>query len=849
LSGGANVSRPTSSWTTLYYGIVDLGAFYTSGSFRTTLVSNGYRNSSNQWTSLSAGGNTGASQIDLSPDGNIYFYGDSSKSNGSSSNPTLRMTLSPTGTLTLGSCSANTLISTVATGTAPLTVSSTTVVTNLNADLLDGLHGSSFLRSDNSNDTATGSIRTSGGVIEAGRTSGSIALSANDGYGNANVAFNHYAGVPDTTGSSGRIVCDVDSSTARFSFGLKNSTTSGAAVGLTEVMSMSESGVSIPGTLSVTGTLSGALSGNASTATTLQTTRTIWGQSFNGSGNVTGALSGATTISASSDISLGGELNFTTAGAKYVDFYTDNDAGTLSAVAFRLVNNASNSFHNGIVMQRGGAVSLYHNNSLKLATSASGTDVTGTLTAATFSGALLAASGSITTPGVASSGDTNTGLWWESADKLTVVAGGARAAYFNATEQINYGAIYITTADDVAADATTTTRDSGALYFRGKYWNGSTSANADWRIYNDMDGTGPNGVLRFTWLGTSKVAFDETGLVSATTFSGSGASLTSLNASNISSGTIGDAYLPATISSDITGNAATSTSTTTPTFVGDAVTRDDITTRIDTGFYETSTGTTAEGWPTNSGGYHHLISATHSNNSNYFALQIASRFDTQELYFRNTSGSGTQAWSTLLHSGNVSSYLTSLNASNLTSGTVPDARISGAYTGITAINGSGIGGTSGDWWTKIPLISGGGVLEIGRYIDFHSAAAGTTDFDVRIECTGSNAITFGTSTAVTAGTFTASSDIKLKKNIKTLTNSLEKVLSLRGVEYDRIDIEGHHIGVVAQEVEQIIPEVVSESNGTKSVAYANLVAVLIEAIKEQQEQINNLEHQLIELKK
>jgi hypothetical protein len=112
--------------------------------------------------------------------------------------------------------------------------------------------------------------------------------------------------------------------------------------------------------------------GNASTATTLQTTRTIWGQNFNGSANVTGALSGATTITASSDISLGGELNFTTAGAKYVDFYTDNDAGALSAVNFRLVNNASTSFHQAIQMTRGGAVELYHNNSLRLNTAADG---------------------------------------------------------------------------------------------------------------------------------------------------------------------------------------------------------------------------------------------------------------------------------------------------------------------------------------------------------------------------------------------------------------------------------------------------------------------------------------------
>jgi len=119
-------------------------------------------------------------------------------------------------------------------------------------------------------------------------------------------------------------------------------------------------------------------------------------------------------------------------------------------------------------------------------------------------------------------------------------------------------------------------------------------------------------------------------------------------------------------SASCTGNAATSTSTATPTFVGDAVTKDDITTRTDTGFYQTSTGTTAEGWPTNSGGWHHLISSTHSNDANYFALQIASRFDTQDLYFRNTNGSGTQVWSTLLHSGNYNNYAPTLSGTGAT---------------------------------------------------------------------------------------------------------------------------------------------------------------------------------------
>ena len=95
--------------------------------------------------------------------------------------------------------------------------------------------------------------------------------------------------------------------------------------------------------------------------------------------------------------------------------------------------------------------------------------------------------------------------------------------------------------------------------------------------------------------------------------------------------------------------SGTAASTPNPTFSADAVSKDNITTRTDTGFYESSTGTLAEGWPTDSGGWHHLISATHSNDANYYALQIASRFDTQNLYFRNTNGSGSTAWNTILH--------------------------------------------------------------------------------------------------------------------------------------------------------------------------------------------------------
>ena len=94
-----------------------------------------------------------------------------------------------------------------------------------------------------------------------------------------------------------------------------------------------------------------------------------------------------------------------------------------------------------------------------------------------------------------------------------------------------------------------------------------------------------------------------------------------------------------------------------------------------------------------------------------------------------------------------------------------------------------------------------------------------------------------------SGTVTANSDEKLKENVVGITNALEKVMDLRGVYFNRIgkNYDDREIGVIAQEVEKVLPELVKEGpDGTKSVAYQNMVAVLIEAIKEQQEQINEL---------
>ena len=98
-----------------------------------------------------------------------------------------------------------------------------------------------------------------------------------------------------------------------------------------------------------------------------------------------------------------------------------------------------------------------------------------------------------------------------------------------------------------------------------------------------------------------------------------------------------------------------------------------------------------------------------------------------------------------------------------------------------------------------------------------------------------------TGTIIAGGNIQSTSDASLKTNIVTISDALSKALALRGVMYDRISNGAHEMGVIAQEVEAIIPELVfTNAEGIKSVAYANTVALLIEAIKEQQQQIDEL---------
>ena len=120
-------------------------------------------------------------------------------------------------------------------------------------------------------------------------------------------------------------------------------------------------------------------------------------------------------------------------------------------------------------------------------------------------------------------------------------------------------------------------------------------------------------------------------------------------------------------------------------------------------------------------------------------------------------------------------------------------------------------------------------------LHFFAQPAGTYMGDTPNFLLSSTAATF-------SGTITESSSLRYKENVETIKYGLDKVLQMRGVTYDKKDNGVKELGVIAEEVYDILPEVVlkNEEGEIDSVSYGRIVGVLIEAIKEQQKQIEEL---------
>ena len=698
----------------------------------------------------------------------------------------------------------------------------------------------------------TGDYSTTGDLV-AGRGSGSIALTINDGKGNSNITFNHQDGVPDNvsaTQSAYRIEASTDSNTAQMSFEMGNSTTQNTSVDLTQWMSATLSAVTIVPNLNVsngldvTGTLTAdsevtltRAAGNNAVALTAGGAINLYSGTAYGFDNtlrgdvtsndvlleLTGnAFEVQDAANANNFVRLAKNGNITLSGT--VD---GRDVAADGTKLDGIANNANNySLPLAANGTRGGVQIGYAENgknypvelsSEKMFVNVPWTDNNTTYSAGdglTLSGTTF----SVTGGEIPGSTDLNTyrtsGIYPQNANADATSGSNYPIAQAGILQVIN---------DDYGNGLHTTQLysqyNSTNLWHR-TYYNGTWQS---WRNLAQDTNTDTNTTYSLSAVDATPTADDATIRLTAGG-SGSGSEDVVLAGnSNIEFRVVSAGTIDALIKNDAIGNAKL---------------------------------------------------ANMAANTIKGAVSAGDPVDLTAAQVRTIIGDATASTAGLVSTGAQTWAGTKSFADDL----LPDTDNTGAIGNGTFTWASG---RFTDFQVDATLfvrgaidLADGDVLRFGTSDDYIFNYNGTTnELTIHANTSGDLFITDAADVKefffdISAGDFHAdgdviafstsiASDINLKQNIQVVDGALQKVQKLRGVTFDWIDEEkGSSAGVIAQEVEAVLPEAVSdiermgnENDVYKSVNYNAIHALLIEAIKEQQEQIEALKAEVAALKK
>jgi len=667
--------------------------------------------------------------------------------------------------------------------------------------------------------------------------------------------------------------------------GSSNFVFDGGSVTVGSAVTLNSTGINAPTGIVTATTFSGALSGNATSATTATNANNI---------NVADESADTTCFPVFTTSATGNQAPKTDSSSLLYNAST----GTLSATTFSgaLIGNATTATTatNANNINISATTSTDTTTSVVLvADQATGNQSpfidsgltydanTNNLSATTFTGALSGNATSATTATTATNANNINISATTSTDTTTSVVLVANQATGNQSPFIDSGLLYdantnnlsattftgalsgnatsATNADNINISATTSTDTTTSVVLVGNQATGNQSPFIDSGLTYDAN----------------------TNTLSATTFSGA-------LSGNATSATSATTATTATNADNINISATTSTDTTTSVvLVADQATGNQ-SPFIDSGLlYDANTNNLSATTFTGalSGNATTATTATNANNINISAT--TSTDTTTSIVLVANQATGNQ-------SPFIDSGLTYDANTNTLSATTFSGALSGnattATTATTATNANNINisaTTSTDTTTSIVLVANQATGNQSPFIDsgltydantnnlsattFTGALSGnattatnanninladesadTTCFPIfataatgnQAPKTDSSSLLYNASTGNLSSTeFTSLSDETKKTNIHTIENSIEITKQLRGVKFNWIDNDKPSVGVIAQEVEKVLPELVSNTS-PKTVNYNGLIGVLIEAIKEQQIRIEELERKL-----